>query len=423
VPTIKMTKGTAKDLAAPDPSKKQTIYWAEGTATPGLGVLVSGVSKTKSWVCQANLPNGKSRRVTIGAVAVYSLEQAWEQAAPKIAAILQGRDPKRTLPQRQVAGMTTAEVLEDYLRTNSNLRPSTVSIYRGAAKHFGPLLNRAMRDISAEQVEERFRAIEQDVVARREAGLIKGGTAVTGKAIANVSLRLFGSLWEFQSENDKDLGPNPVRGKRFKRQWHDLDRRTRTIPTDKLPEFYAAARHLRSDIQRDLVLVGLFTGMRSQECCGLRWDEVDLVNKMIILPAGRMKAKRAFSLPMSDLVHQILVARRAIGREGAYVFPSYGTKGYTRSFMFALEQIAAATGIKVSPHDLRRTYASVAATCSIPAIALKLLIAHSTGNDVTHGYTIFSTEQLREAAQVVATRFKELCKIEAPAGANIVGLR
>jgi integrase len=422
VPTMKMTPGKVAALPAPDPSGKQTIYWAEGTTTPGLGILVSGISPSKSWVCQGNLPNGKSRRITLGPVAVLSIDGAYKEARPKLAAMLQGRDPKLTVSQRQLASMTVAEVLDDYLTANSNLRSTTIRMYRKSAQHLGPLLNRTMREISADQVDRQFRMITSIVAARRERGEIKGGVNVTGKAIANCAARLFGSLWEFQAERDNGLdenGKNPVRGRRFEKQWHKLDRRNRMIPTDRLADFYKEARHLPSDIQRDLVLFGLFSGMREREAAGLRWDEVDLTNRLLHLPEGRMKGKKALKLPMSDLVHQILLARRTIGREGSFVFPGYGKSGHCESFTYALSQIGDVTGIKVSPHDLRRTYASVAATCSIPPIALKMLIAHSTGSDVTDGYTILTPEQLRDAAQVVANRFGDLCGIVTPTGENV----
>jgi hypothetical protein len=79
-------------------------------------------------------------------------------ARPKFAAMHQGRDPKLTVPQRQLASMTVAQVLEDYLETASKLRPTTVRNHRATAKHFGPLLNRIMRDISPEEFDRQFRA-------------------------------------------------------------------------------------------------------------------------------------------------------------------------------------------------------------------------------------------------------------------------
>ena len=57
----------------------------------------------------------------------------------------------------------------------------------------------------------------------------------------------------------------------------------------------------------------VFADAREREVAGLRWEEeVDLVNRMLKLPAARMKGKKAFELPMSDIVHSILVTRRAI---------------------------------------------------------------------------------------------------------------
>ena len=43
---------------------------------------------------------------------------------------------------------------------------------------------------------------------------------------------------------------------------------------------------------------------------------------------------------------------------------------------------------------------------------LKALVNHSYGDDVTAGYIIGSVERLREPAQRVADRLKELCAIE-----------
>jgi integrase len=168
------------------------------------------------------------------------------------------------------------------------------------------------------------------------------------------------------------------------------------------------------------VLVGLFTGMREGEVSALQWAEVDLTDKMLRLPAARMKAKKPFDLPMTDLVHQILVTRRAIGREGDFVFPGHGKSGHCESFSYALSQIEETTGITTSPHDMRRTFASIAATCEIPPVALKMLIAHSAGSDVTFGYVQLSLPDFRKAAQKVADRFKELCGIAKPGGENVV---
>src|SRR6266851_6628075 len=91
--TIKLTRRAVEGLKAPDPSGRQMLYWATGEHT-GLGVLVSGVTATKSWVLQGKLRTGQTRRVTIGPVAIFTLEEAWEEAREKLAEMYRGGDPR-----------------------------------------------------------------------------------------------------------------------------------------------------------------------------------------------------------------------------------------------------------------------------------------------------------------------------------------
>jgi integrase len=409
MPRLKLIKRTVENLKAPDPRGKQTLYW--DTELRGFGVLVSGVGATKSWVVQAKLKTGRTRRVTLAPTNVLSLNEAREEAKLKLGEIYRGGDPKISA-RRARGAVTLSAVLDNYLTTNSNLSPKSIADYRNsAARHLTPWLNLPVREISAEMVEARFRAITDDVAARAAGGQIRGGLAVDGRTSANNALRLFRAVWNYQAERDPDMPRNPAWI--LRRQWHRLDRRDRHVHAEDLPAFYAAALELPSRIQRDLVIFDLFTGMREREASGLLWDEVALPQRMIHLPARRMKAHRRFDLPMSDLVYDLLVARRALGNDGPYVFPGDGKSGHCESFTYALRQIATATGISVSPHDIRRTFATVAEATEISPLALKLLVAHSPGGDVTSGYTIMSPARLREAAQKVADRLKELCaKVE-----------
>ena len=70
-----------------------------------------------------------------------------------------------------------------------------------------------------------------------------------------------------------------------------------------------------------------------------------------------------------------------------------------------------------------RTYITVAESCDISPLALKALVNHSMGRDVTAGYVQISVERLREPTQRVANKLKELCGIAALAGENVAQLR
>jgi integrase len=364
LPTIKLTKSKVDELKAPDPSGGQVLWW--DSENKGMGVLCSGVSNTKTWVVRANL-NGKARRITIGPTNVLDPKQAWERGRPILADLYSGVDPKAERKRQARANVTVNQVLEAYC-SQPRLSPRTIALYHEVAqRHLSPWLDRPLRSITPDDVEHRFTAITSDIAERRAAGKIIGGVAVTGQGTANATLQLFGSLWNHQAERDESLGRNPIT--RLKRQWHKLERRSRRIWDGDLAKFYQAVMALPNVIQRDLVLFGLFTGMREQECSGLRWEEeVDFRHKMIRLPASRMKAKRPFELPMSSFVYDLLVARRAIGYDGPFVFPGEGKKGHCASFGFALEQVSEATGVKVSPHDLRRTFYPLQRTATFPRI-------------------------------------------------------
>ena len=79
---------------------------------------------------------------------------------------------------------------------------------------------------------------------------------------------------------------------------------------------------LPSDIQRDLVIVG-----RSPECAKTRSPDFagrKSISQQDASFAGlEDEVKKDFDLPMSDIVYNILVTRRSLGREGEFVFPGY----------------------------------------------------------------------------------------------------
>jgi integrase len=409
MPTMKMTKKNIDALPAPDPSGKQTIYWAEDRDLPGLGILVSGSTTTRSWVVQGKLKDGKTRRVTLDRVSVLDLAQAWEKARPVLANIHSNIDPKAKA--RKPA--TVREACETYLN-NPRLRPKTRKIYRDRVeRHLADWLDLPIASVNPDMVEARFLAISAEVGARREAGGSHGGVRVTGAASANGAMAIFRSLWRDQKARDPNMPAlDPTR--LLSRKWHELERRKRLVKAHEMPVFYTAIMSLDSRALRDLLLVGLFTGWRETEISGLRWDEVDLRDTRVSIPGKRMKSGKDFDLPMSRQLADLLIRRRALGNDGPFVFPANSRSGHSRSMRWGLEKVAASSGIAVSPHDLRRGYISIAATCPIPPISIKLLVAHSTRGDVTDGYTVLSEQQIRNAAQVVADRIEQLCGVSPP---------
>ena len=172
-------------------------------------------------------------------------------------------------------------------------------------------------------------------------------------------------------------------------------------------------------MQRDYLLLLLFTGLRRVEAASLRWEDVDLKGKVLRIPAANTKAGRKLDLPLTDVVHDLLVARRRLG-DTKFVFPANSKSGHLAEPKFALRQVAKACGVEISVHDLRRTFLTAAEAADISHFALKALVNHALGNDVTGGYVQMTVERLREPAQRVADRLKELCGIAPLAGESVV---
>jgi integrase len=238
----------------------------------------------------------------------------------------------------------------------------------------------------------------------------------SGAATANGSMRALRALWNFTAERVPDLPANPVR--RLKRQWFPVPRRERPVRADELPAFYGAVQALLNPVARDYLLLLLFTGLRRREAASLRWDDVDFALRVIRLPAARTKAGRRLDLPMVDVVRDMLVARRALGKE-TFVFPANSRAGHIVEPKFPLDLVAKATGVRVSVHDLRRTFITAAESADISPIALKALVNHSLGGDVTSGYIQMTAERLRDPAQRVADKMKALCGIAPVDGGNV----
>ena len=435
MPQIKLTERVVRNLEAPDPSGEQVFHW--DTTLSGFAVVCSGTTDNKSYMCKGPMGvGGRSVRRTIGNVQRLSLDEARRKARAMLLGLSSGVDPRA----RQTGGATVRQAVDLYARTRgATMRERSVIGFRSEIeRHLDGWLDRPLRQITPAMVEERHKAIAAKIaeqhrqaaaeharrhLARAERAELYAPEAAarhrarweaatnrqiyTGAATANRVMKTFGSLWTFMAERaDADFPRNPVGI--LQRQWYRVERRTRHLTDADFAAFYRGVLALPSAVGRDYVTLLLFTGLRRREASFLTWGEVDLPNRVIRLPAERTKPRRALNLPMSDVVHGMLAARRALGKTD-FVFPGTGKSGHIIAEPRFLEQIDAATGIYVSCHDLRRSFATVAQNL-VNAFELAALINHVVPG-VTADYVQLSVEKLRTPVQKVADRLKELCGI------------
>lgn len=418
MPTIKLTPTFVSKLRAPSPSGTQLIYF--DTVTKGFGVQVSGTTTAIDYIAQRDLPNKvkgakkQTRRVNIGPAnsKVLTLELARERAEEALDQIRRGIDPRAK--EQPAAMLTLRQVTKLYFTVKKLSEGSKRTYGHHIDNHLTDWLDLPMSSITPEMVEMRHQAI---------ASKIAKGQRYDGKASANDAMNALGILWRFAAKR-VTLPTCPVGRLQDEDQWFPKQRRTTRVSSEQLPAFYQAVCALKSRTARDFLLLLMFTGFRSTETKQLKWADIDLVQRVITLPAPDTKTKRTAELPMSDFVHDLLVARRALNDKSKFVFPGQSVDKPMSGTQRVFEKIEKATGIDVSPHPLRRTFLKVGASARVNIIWLKVLCNHALPADVTsEHYLAPELEDLREPAQQIADKLLALCNVQPIAATNVAKLR
>ena len=221
MPTLKLTKASVERLKAPDPSHKQVLHW--DADLKGFGVLCSGVTSKKTYVVQGNLPDGRTRRITVGDVAKIDLADARSRALKLFVEFAGGVDPKAERKKAVLKAITLRAALDAYLKAQldkDKIRPESAKEYRAVIeRHLADWLDRPLREIDSDMVEDRHHRIQASIEARNRPRA--HFQSRPGAHMANATFRIFGILWNYITEReiDSDLPRNPVR--RLRGQWYE----------------------------------------------------------------------------------------------------------------------------------------------------------------------------------------------------------
>ena len=327
--------------------------------------------------------------MTIGAVGEISLEKAREEARDIIHGMRHGIDPKAA---RLGHGANTLKAyVELYVERHPLSEGSKLGYSAMMRTHLKDWLDLSLPTITGHMVEQRYHE------------LVK----TNGAATANLCMRIFRAVYNYAANRDRTMPANPAL--MLKRQWKKLMPRTRLVGAKRLAAFYDAVLKLENHIQRDYILFLLFTGLRRTAAASLTWDRVDLTERVIRVPPKFKHKRDEFKLPLSDFVHDLLKRRNEIG--GEFVFPANSKSRHISEPNYPLSLVAEKTGIIVSAHDLRRDFITAAENADISVLAMKALVDHALGPDITAGYVQMITERLRVPAQRVCDLLKAWCHI------------
>lgn len=381
--------------AVPVPADGRAQY--RDANNPALILRVTSTG-TKSF-CVGRKVNGKFVRVTLGTfkragdrTPRMSVELAVKAVRREDGKIAEGVNPNIEKRKARAVGRTVEQTLNAYIAM-STLKPRTVSDYSKVLGEFcEDWLSKPLASVTREQLQARHRRhSEQRSPAR-----------------ADNAVRVLRALFNFAG-----IRPNPASSPKKrtvdgnKSFMNNVARKRTLLSVEDFPAWWAAVEGLegkRSDsgaqTASDFLLTLALTGLRFGEAASLRWDNVDRRTWTITIPDTKNRDPHV--LPVGPKLEAIL-ERRWDERAGPFVFGSIEDpkQPYSMGTCYAwVRAIEAECGVKVNPHDLRRTFATTADALDIGTSTVKRLLNHRTGrHDVTDGYIVVSPERLRGAME------------------------
>lgn len=179
------------------------------------------------------------------------------------------------------------------------------------------------------------------------------------------------------------------------------------------PEVFAQIFDCLPDWVRPIVLLAKYTGLRRANVVNLKWSQVDMKQRMVILDAGVMKNSEHLGIPLNEQAYRILEVQKnhkvraersnkMVLIRSAFVFchnngTEYTAWGVTRAFKKACRK-AGYPDFRF--HDLRHDFCSQLVQQGVDLYAVKELAGHK---DIatTQRYAHLSPERLRKAVEAL----------------------
>ncbi|HEX8239480.1 MAG TPA: integrase arm-type DNA-binding domain-containing protein [Allosphingosinicella sp.] len=159
------------------------------------------------------------------------------------------------------------------------------------------------------------------------------------------------------------------------------------MPYAELPAFMEGLRSDSPTVGRLALQFLILTAARSGEVRGARWEEIDLDKAHWNIPAHRMKAGEAHSVPLTPAAVEVLRQAREITpvRKGQPIFPGLKGKPLSDATLGKVLRVGGAAACTV--HGMRSAFRDwIAEQTSFPGDWAEAALAHTLPNKVEAAY-------------------------------------
>ena len=348
----------------------------------GLYLQVSAAG-TKSWIYRFTL-DGRAREMGLGPLNAISLAEARKRTAECRRMRHDGIDPieargaQRDQKRLQVARSVTFDVCaEAYIEAHkaSWKNGKHAEQWRGSLRNYASPVFGSV-PVQAIDLSLVMKALEPIWQTKSEtASRLRGRIELVLDWATVRGYRKGENPARWRSHLDKLL---PTRAKIQKVKHYPA------LPYAEIAAFMALLRSQEGIAARALEFL-ILTAARTGEIIGARWDEVNLEEKIWVVPGARMKAAREHRVPLSGPALAIIRKMNEI-REGDFVVPG-GRKGKPLSNMAMLAVLKRIGRDDLTAHGFRSTFRDWAAErTNFPREVVEMALAHTIENKVEAAY-------------------------------------
>jgi integrase len=400
-----MPKLTKKNVDALQHEPDRDVF-AWDAEVRGFGVRLKP-SGTRTFLIQYRNAERRTRRFVIGQYGILTVELARDLAKKKLASVIDGGDPAA---ERRAAreGMTVAEVCDWYLQEaeagrllGRNRRPIKASSVAGDRsridQHIRPLIGtRIVSHLKLADIERLQADIATGKTAREKrpgrGGQTAGGAGVAGRAISTLRsllnhARRLGIIEQSPANGVRVIASNRLKRRLSVGEVRHLGKLMAQMEREgEHPTGLAAIRTM------------LLTGFRRMEVLAMRkaWIEPD--DNCVAFPDTKSGAQMRAA---GDAAITLLLSQGQ-RNSSPFVFPADWGEGHFIGVVRVLDRVCARAGLeRVTPHVLRHTFASIAASLGFSELTISGLLGHGP-RGVTQRYVHLDAALVIAADQVAA---------------------
>jgi integrase len=364
-----------------------------------------------------------------------SIEDARTKAYALKDQVKRGEDPKAIVAAKKAevekkklrwtVGQLCDRFIKDHIRAEVATIKGKVKVIKAGTSENGNRASTAKEHVRL--IEKHIRPalgklIAADVGTAEVASVlskIHDATPIQANRVRSVLGKMFkrAELWGL-----RPAGSNPVpaqdRAKEHKRERNLSDSEIKALGKAlRKAEKPKEGEDAMSPYALAAIRLSLLTGMRRGEVLGLRWDWVNLEEGTIVIPAEMHKT--GGKTGKVRVVRLCAAARQLLrtlprGVNHPYVIIGHVHGQALVNVQDPWELIRKESALvdedpekQAHFHDLRRTFASVAARMGYPELWIGALLGHAAGT-VTAGYARVNQDPLREAVEAIGGRIAGL---------------